>query len=961
MPERGVTLDLPGWARGLNKVTHPSLLGQDELAEAVNIELGPRGELQLRRGFQPYFMDGAAHTGTGASYIWAACPPTPNALPDNPDPIVAVKSDGDIDVFPYDDTTGADLGAFGAYGPKMIAMNDKYYLTSSAAGVQPYEIAITGGPTVTATAKTRWNGTGTQTNQFPSARSLLAAYERVFAAGVVAGPNQGNSRLYFSDVLLPLSWDATRFIDVGPDDSEGITALAFFADQIVIFKQRSTWGLAGSDFTDTTGLSLYKIADVGAVNEQSIVYMPQGLLFVDPAQGVFLFDGSSVTNVGLQVFDYMKEGWNVPNVRKINSWRHKDKAYISVPWGDFTEPTRTFVWDGPLSAWTEHTYGFKAVDRRFVELENEDTAAGTFERVIGVGAAIFEEGVEVPPGNPIPAGVIFAWPNTAASIPANWTRATDLDGLYPKGIPDASTDPGTTGGSTTHTHTLPNHKHSLDHSHPAGGVTGSSSGQGPYDSSLGLGTESIAVHPHTHTKPGTATANVDSGNAAPSMATASNETGIPRKDVIFVESDGVDTEVPAGMLAIYHNLTPAAGWQLEESDGDDESLRPSYWRGAAAAGDGSLTKTLPANHDHTISAHTHAGTAHGHTAGLTGAPSDSATEVAGGVTRSFGEHKHDVDVSSASTDSLDSGGGGASSAGGNSLDNDPKYRTTSFVESVSGDQFVGLIGLWLGALADIPFGWALCDGNGGRPNLMDRYPRHKGGLPLNETGGGLGHTHAGFAHTHTTGVHAHAMTINEATGEKDINIGAADANASAQGHTHTGGNTQDRAPTVGSATHGTSSSTVAEPPYREVAFIQLIETTDPTTTLEEGVMALFEGSHDNETPIPAQAKTGFVAPESPLTLHRFRSLGFIIPDNDLDATMNLYVDGDETTVQVFTTIAGSTTTHTPRTRTLNYKRWRTMQLEWTLDTTGLIPDAEYDWNLSQATLEYSSLPSTRTQ
>lgn len=33
----------------------------------------------------------------------------------------------------------------------------------------------------------------------------------------------------------------------------------------------------------------------------------------------------------------------------------------------------------------------------------------------------------------------------------------------------------------------------------------------------------------------------------------------------------------------------------------------------------------------------------------------------------------------------------------------------------------GLICLWGGAIVDIPAGWALCDGNGGRPDLRDKF------------------------------------------------------------------------------------------------------------------------------------------------------------------------------------------------------------------------------------------------
>lgn len=32
-----------------------------------------------------------------------------------------------------------------------------------------------------------------------------------------------------------------------------------------------------------------------------------------------------------------------------------------------------------------------------------------------------------------------------------------------------------------------------------------------------------------------------------------------------------------------------------------------------------------------------------------------------------------------------------------------------------------IICLWAGALVDIPSGWSLCDGSGGRPDLRDKF------------------------------------------------------------------------------------------------------------------------------------------------------------------------------------------------------------------------------------------------
>ncbi len=64
----------------------------------------------------------------------------------------------------------------------------------------------------------------------------------------------------------------------------------------------------------------------------------------------------------------------------------------------------------------------------------------------------------------------------------------------------------------------------------------------------------------------------------------------------------------------------------------------------------------------------------------------------------------------------------------------------------------GLILLWYGAIANIPAGYVLCDGNNGTPDLRDKFVIGAGGLyPVDATGGNGEHNHTftGDGHTHT--------------------------------------------------------------------------------------------------------------------------------------------------------------------------------------------------------------------
>jgi hypothetical protein len=70
---------------------------------------------------------------------------------------------------------------------------------------------------------------------------------------------------------------------------------------------------------------------------------------------------------------------------------------------------------------------------------------------------------------------------------------------------------------------------------------------------------------------------------------------------------------------------------------------------------------------------------------------------------------------------------------------------------------VGAIIMWSGLLANIPAGWALCDGLGGRPDLRGRFIQGAAaGINPGAIGGATTHTHTGHAAHVVTQPAAHA-------------------------------------------------------------------------------------------------------------------------------------------------------------------------------------------------------------
>lgn len=425
----------------------------------------------------------------------------------------------------------------------------------------------------------------------------------------------------------------------------------------------------------------------------------------------------------------------------------------------------------------------------------------------------------------IPRGLIFMWPGTDASIPAGWDRVTELDGIYPKGIATASTQPGATGGSVSHSHTLGGHTHNLDHSHTVTGAT--SAGSGAISSTPGTaGTTAIATT-HTHTRPAVGSTAVNSASTAPVTTSVNND--LERLAVIFIESDGSPAGIPANALGLT-DTTSITGW----TDYSDATGR--YLKGAAAAGNGGATSASTLNnHTHDISAHIHGSSSHVHTSANTGTVASNLTLNAGPNAALWQtSHSHTITVGSNTTAALASASGGTSGATSGGTD-EPPFRNTRIKQNTSGlpDLPVGIIGAWRGSLGSIPDNWALCDGTNGTPDLTGVYP--KGAISsIGTTGGSLAaHTHTSPTHTHTTSGHTHTETIASAAATTANVSATATVSVSLGTHTHTGSATDSTTPTVGASTSGTLDGSFAEPSHEEVAFVQLVEPftpePDPTT------------------------------------------------------------------------------------------------------------------------------------
>jgi hypothetical protein len=412
----------------------------------------------------------------------------------------------------------------------------------------------------------------------------------------------------------------------------------------------------------------------------------------------------------------------------------------------------------------------------------------------------------------LPTGVIFIWTGTNASIPAGWERVTDLDDKFPKGIADGTTEPNVTGGSATHSHNATaNHSHTMnDHTHTFT-VNGAYGGQAGTQTN----SENTAGPNHTHT--GGTTGSRSGGDLSSVSATYSAiSNNPPYKTVIFIKPTS-----PAGGLPnlgvgfsddtlFANNSGKYNGYYKCDGQNGTPDYDTKFIRGASAGADagttgGSSTNIHEIVHTHTVATHTHTF--------ASGTVNSILRDSDPSVTNEFSNtHTHSGNLTSVS-DTL--------SAGNPSVTTSetviPLNKKLLMIQNRSSTVYtpVGIIGMWLGTLANIPSNFELVS------SMYGYYPRKT--VQLGEIGDVTGsntHTHTGNTHSHT-GSHDHGTTTVSHTASIDRGSST----------TYTYIDSLRGGPVYHDITTNTASTTYSnattdadsasnEPEYRTVAFIK---------------------------------------------------------------------------------------------------------------------------------------------
>lgn len=417
----------------------------------------------------------------------------------------------------------------------------------------------------------------------------------------------------------------------------------------------------------------------------------------------------------------------------------------------------------------------------------------------------------------IPQNLILIWAGTHAGIPANWARETSLDGKYPKAWGDL-VNPNVTGGNATHTHTSPGHTHDIGaHTHT---YTNGDIPLRDVADTHDPGSAALQQHHHTGVT-GAINSNNSFGSTAVTYGAVSNDP--PFKEIIFIKAQ-TGAQLLDNIIALWAgwngDVTIPTNYQMCNGASGSPDLRNKYIKGADAGQDAGDTGGSYTNvHDIT---HSHNGASHDHSGFTTSTANGSTINNTGSCCSVVAAHTHTytgTNLTSVTPNSYTTPLTTAETV-------EPAYKKLVAIQKkANASKVKGLIGLWLGNIADIPGQWKICDGQNGTPDLRDKFIKIANDTTeIGNTGGSNTHTHAAQAHSHTTPVHNHFVNqTKDHQGMSEVainNSSPGNADDTIATDTHGTFYTDNAAPDTTSA-NTTADSANNEPPYRTVAYVQL--------------------------------------------------------------------------------------------------------------------------------------------
>lgn len=346
---------------GLNLRADQFQLARNESPDMLNVEADPRGGLFLRGGMREINL-------TPINVSW-----TPQKLVplngNNPRLMLSTtervlhSSGGDFSLLEH--SAGNPVAASSPHGSCMVQWGPRVYITTGTAGSGGYRWLPTDAYAEPLTASgvnpKAWQTSPDPTaHKMPTAEHVCVHANKMFVANITENNVSFPNRVRWSLEAIPDNWSQDDYIDF-EGGSDGITALASVAGQLVVFKANRMYVVFGYDSDDFQVVEVS--SQLGARSHEHIAVGNTGVYFFSHPQGLYYYNGSQIVDL----FEKLRAMYPLSYINKAEEETIfvsyvNERVWLSLPFSKVTLvdfPSVCFVYDPTINdgTWVAHSTG----------------------------------------------------------------------------------------------------------------------------------------------------------------------------------------------------------------------------------------------------------------------------------------------------------------------------------------------------------------------------------------------------------------------------------------------------------------------------------------------------------------------------------------------------------------------------------------------------------------------------
>lgn len=345
-----VPVAAPSFGGGLNLRDHYEQIQPNQAYDLLNVTFDDRGGIRSRSGFVPFAPSTEATNRYDSMSAFYQTSGTQQLVAGAGNRLEVLDSSGAAVSGGVSTAPTASPHYFVRFGGPTA---ETLYAANGTDNARKWSGSAWSAPSYTGTAPT---------GKFLAMTPWDARMVNARRSGSAAGDNA--STVFFSDPLLPETFQTYNWVDLTPGDGESIMGVCTYDQYVFVFKETKFFVFYGTsvDSTDGTPMFDYRTIDagVGLAAAQSLCVAPDGVYFFS-TRGIYRTTGGSPELVSALIDPLFNQrvtnlyGGYAINLNSVSSVRmtfYDQQIYVAVPTGSSTVNDRLLVFDPRYGWWS---------------------------------------------------------------------------------------------------------------------------------------------------------------------------------------------------------------------------------------------------------------------------------------------------------------------------------------------------------------------------------------------------------------------------------------------------------------------------------------------------------------------------------------------------------------------------------------------------------------------------------